>query len=314
MSFQQPIALLALLAVPLVAAAVVWWRRRRPARGIPYPDLDVVARADPGPRLRRHLPLALALLALTGLAFALARPEVNRAQPRERATIMLVIDVSGSMAAADVAPYRLRAAQDAALTFAQEVPRQYQVGLVSFNGRANLLVAPTTDRDALGRAIESLVPDGATAVGEAVVASLDAIRAEPGRRHRTAASSRRRASWCCPTARPRSGCRRRSRRSGRSRPACRCSPSPSARSTACSPTGSACRPTSRACATSPRPPGGKAYESRDAEEVSAVYEQLGSFIGTEQVKTEVTGWPAGIAAALLVLAGVAAWRFGPRLS
>ena len=60
--------------------------------------------------------------------------------------------------------------------------------------------------------------------------------------------------------------------------------------------------------------GGDAYESRDAEEVSAVYEHLGSFIGTEQVKTEVTGWPAGIAAALLVLAGVAAWRFGPRLS
>jgi hypothetical protein len=60
--------------------------------------------------------------------------------------------------------------------------------------------------------------------------------------------------------------------------------------------------------------GGDAYESRDAEEVSAVYEQLGSFIGTEQVKTEVTGWPAGIAAGLLVLAGVAAWRFGPRLS
>ena len=93
---------------------------------------------------------------------------------------MMAIDVSGSMAAADVSPYRLRAAQDAALTFAQEVPRQYQVGLVSFNGRANLLVAPTTDRDALDRAIQSLVPDGATAVGEAVVASLDAIRASQG--------------------------------------------------------------------------------------------------------------------------------------
>ena len=180
MSFQQPVALLALLAVPLVLGAVVWWRRRRPAPGIPYPDLDVIAKADPGPRLRRHLPLALALLALAGLAFALARPEVNRAQPRERATIMLAIDVSGSMAAADVSPYRLRAAQDAALTFADQVPRQYQVGLVSFNGRANLLVAPTTDRDALHRAIESLVPDGASAVGEAVVASLDAIRATQG--------------------------------------------------------------------------------------------------------------------------------------
>ena len=89
---------------------------------------------------------------------------------------MLAVDVSGSMAADDVAPYRLRAAQDAALTFADEVPRQFQVGLVSFSGQANLLVAPTTDRAALRRAIDGLTPDGATAIGEAVLTSLDAIR------------------------------------------------------------------------------------------------------------------------------------------
>ncbi len=100
----------------------------------------------------------LALLALTGVHVALARPEVYRDQPRERATIMLVVDVSGSMAATDVYPYRLRAAQDAALTFADEVPRQYQVGLVSFSGQANVLVAPTTDRTALKRGIEGLRP------------------------------------------------------------------------------------------------------------------------------------------------------------
>jgi Ca-activated chloride channel family protein len=78
-----------------------------------------------------------------------------------------VVDVSGSMAATDVTPYRLRAAQDAALTFAEEVPRQYQVGLVSFSGQANLLVAPTTDRQALKRGIDGLVHDGAPAVGDA---------------------------------------------------------------------------------------------------------------------------------------------------
>ena len=108
--------------------------------------------------------------------FALARPAVDRQVPRERATIMLAVDVSGSMAATDVDPYRLRAAQDAALTFIEEVPRQYQVGLVSFSGQANLLVAPTTDREAMRRAIETLTPDGATAVGEAIESSLDAIR------------------------------------------------------------------------------------------------------------------------------------------
>ena len=103
-----------------------------------------------------------------------------------------------------MAPYRLRAAQDAALTFADEVPRQYQVGLVSFSGQANLLVAPTTDRAALRRAIEGLTPDGATAVGEAIVslARRDPHRAE--RRRRGHGRSSRRASWCSPTARRRS--------------------------------------------------------------------------------------------------------------
>jgi Ca-activated chloride channel family protein len=312
-SFQQPLALLALLAVPLVAAAVVWWRRRRPSPGIPYPDLDVIARADPGPRLRRHLPLALALLALAGLAFALARPEVYRAQPRERATIMLVIDVSGSMAAADVSPFRLRAAQDAALAFAEEVPRQYQVGLVSFNGRANLLVAPTTDRDALGRAIESLIPDGATAVGEAIAASLDAIRTSQGVAPDGGALEAARivvlSDGATTVGLPPSIAAERARQAGV--PVYTVS---LGTQDGVLPNGQRVPPDVEGMRDIAEVTGGEAYESRDAEEVSAVYEQLGSFIGTEQVKTEVTGWPAGIAAGLLVLAGVAAWRFGPRLS
>jgi Ca-activated chloride channel family protein len=312
-TFQQPLLLLTLLAVPLVAALVVWWRRRRPAPGIPYPDLDVIVSADPGPRLRRHLPLALALLALTGLAFALARPEVDRAQPRERATIMLAVDVSGSMAAADVSPYRLRAAQDAALTFAQEVPRQYQVGLVSFNGRANLLVAPTTDRTALSRAIENLVPDGATAVGEAVVASLDAIRASQGLAEEGGQLEAARivvlSDGATTVGLPPSIAAERAAQAG----------VPVFTVSLGTPdgvlsNGQRVPPDVEGMRALAETTGGDAYESRDAEEVSAVYEQLGSFIGTEQVKTEVTGWPAGIAAGLLVLAGVAAWRFGPRLS
>ncbi len=313
MSFQQPLFLLALLAVPLAAAAVVWWRRRRPAPGIPYPDLDIVARADPGPRMRRHLPLALALLALVGLAFALARPEVDRAQPRERATIMLVIDVSGSMAAADVSPYRLRAAQDAALTFAEEVPRQYQVGLVSFNGRANLLVAPTTDREALGRAIESLVPDGATAVGEAVVASLDAIRASQGVAEEGAPLEAARivvlSDGATTVGLPPSLAAEQASQAGV--PVFTVS---LGTIDGVLPNGQRVPPDIEGMAALAESTGGQAYESRDAGEVREVYEQLGSFIGTERVRTEVTGWPAGIAAGLLVLAGLAAWRFGPRLS
>jgi Ca-activated chloride channel homolog len=313
MSFQQPLFLLALLAVPLVAAAVVWWRRRRPAPGSPYPDLDVIARADPGPRLRRHLPLALALLALAGLAFALARPEVYRAQPRERATIVLAIDVSGSMAAADVSPYRLRAAQDAALTFAEEVPRQYQVGLVSFSGQANLLVAPTTDRDALTRAIEGLVPDGATAVGDAVTASLDAIRASQGIAEDGGRLEAARivvlSDGATTVGLPPSIAAEQARQAGVPVYTVALGTQDGVLAN-----GQRVPPDVEGMRDLAEATGADAYESRDAEAVSAVYEELGSFIGTEQVKTEVTGWPAGIAAGLLILACVAAWRFGPRLS
>ncbi|HMN98404.1 MAG TPA: VWA domain-containing protein [Miltoncostaeaceae bacterium] len=313
MSFGQPLLLLLLLAVPLVLALVVWWRRRRPAAGIPYPDLDVIAAADPGPRLRRHLPLALAMLALTGLVFALARPAVDRQVPRERATIMLAVDVSGSMAATDVDPYRLRAAQDAALTFIEEVPRQYQVGLVSFSGQANVLVAPTTDREAMRRAIETLTPDGATAVGEAIESSLDAIRSvqpttdDNGRLE--AARIVVLSDGATTVGIPPAVAAQDAKEAG-------------------VPVYTVALGTEDGVLSNgqPVPPdptglreiaditGGQAYESTDAESVSAVYEKLGSLVGTESVRSEVTAWPAGIAVILLILAGAAAWRVSPRLS
>lgn len=182
MSFANPWALL--LLIPLLAGAA-WWvlreRRGTRAAAVPFADLDLVAVAAPGRRWTRWLPGTLLLLALTGFTFALARPEAVTAIPREEGSIMLAIDVSGSMAADDVAPYRLRAAQDAAKTFADTVPRQFQVGLVAFNGQADILLPPSTDRAALKRSIDSLVADGATASGEAILSSLDAIRStQPG--------------------------------------------------------------------------------------------------------------------------------------
>jgi Ca-activated chloride channel family protein len=312
-SFGQPLLLLLLLAVPLVLALVVWWRRRRPAAGIPYPDLDVIAASDPGPRLRRFLPLALAALALTGFVFALARPAVDRQVPRERATIMLAIDVSGSMAATDVDPYRLRAAQDAALTFVEKVPRQYQVGLVSFSGQANLLVSPTTDREAMRRAIETLAPDGATAVGSAIEAALEAIRSvQPG----TDDSGRLESARIVVLS------------DGATTVGVQPSEAAQHAKEAGVPVYTVALGTDDGVLSNgqPVPPdpaglqeiaditGGRAYQSDDAASVSAVYERLGSLVGTESVRSEVTAWPAGIAVILLILAGAAAWRFSPRLS
>lgn len=313
MTFVNPIVLLALLAIPAVAALVVWWRRRRPGDGIAHPDLDLIAAADPGPRARRHLPLALALLAAAALVVALARPQMWRDEPVEQATIMLAIDVSGSMAADDVEPFRLRAAQDAALRFADTVPRQYQVGLVSFSGTANVLVPPTTDRLALGRAIEGLVPNGATAVGDAVDASLDAIRSvDAGADDDGTLESARillLSDGATTTGLLTSTAAQEAARLGV--PVFTVSLGTSA---GVLPDGTPVPPDAEELRQLSEVTGGETYQSDDAESVGRVYEQLGSFIGTERVLGEATAWPAGIGALLLVAAGVAAWRLGPRLT
>jgi Ca-activated chloride channel family protein len=314
LTFQHPLLLLALLAVPLLAALAVWWRRRRPVEGVPFPDLDLVASADPGPRRRRHLPLALAVLALAGFTLALARPQVYRDQPRERATIMLAIDVSGSMSADDVDPFRLRAAQDAALTFAAEVPRQYQVGLVSFSGQANLLVPPTTDRDALKRAIDGLRPDGATAVGEAIETSLSAIRAaQPGAAQDGGRLEAARivvlSDGATTVGIPPSLAADDAKQAGVPVFTVALGTADGTLSDGTPVPPDAAGLTQIADAT-----GGDSYESTDAASVRAVYQHLGSFIGTQRVRSEVTAWSAGLAALALVMAGVAAWRLGPRLS
>ena len=309
MSFGWPFALLALLVLPAAVLVYVVYRRRVSRHAVPFPDVDLLLVAAQRGRLRRYVPVGLAALAMTGFLFALARPEVSRSVPKEQATIMLAIDTSGSMSADDVAPYRLRAAQDAALKFAERVPRQYKVGLVNFSGSAATLVSPTTDRVAFANAVETLRADGATAIGEAVFASLDALRSSQpgavtlqsarilllsdgentvGRTPEQAAQAAREAD--VPVATVALGTPDGVLPNGRPVP-----PNPEALKALAESTGAA------------------SYESRDADSLSNVYEKLGSVIGTEQVLQEVTAWPAGIAALLLALAGVAAWRFGSRL-
>ena len=311
MSFVAPwfLALLALIPLGLLARAA--WRRRRGRDGVPHPDVELVAAAAPRLRARRHLPLALAVVAFVGMTVALARPEVDRDRPREQATIMLVMDVSGSMAAEDVAPYRLRAAQDAALRFADEAPRNYQIGLVSFSGEASLLLPPTTDRAAFERAIESLVPDGATAVGDAVMTALDAVResdapTQDGRFEsaRILLLSDGSSTTGVPVA---------TAEDEASRMGVPVFTVALGTEEGVLDNGQRVPPDAPALEGLAEATGGDFYETRDAESLGAVYERLGSFIGTERVPTEVTGWPAGVAAILLVMAGAAAWRLSPRL-
>jgi len=289
-SFASPWALLLLL--PLAAGVAWWaWRERRGTRAaaVPFADLDLVAIAAPRRRWTRWLPTTLLVLALTGFTVALARPEAVTSVPREEGTIMLAIDVSGSMAADDVAPYRLRAAQDAAKTFAEKVPRQFQVGLVAFSGQADVLLPPSTDRAAFARAVDSLVADGATASGEAILSSLDAIRStQPGSQQL---------------------------RSGRilllSDGANTVGTMPEEAAQQAKQAGVPVYTVALGTAEGVLPDG-RAVPP-DAASVRTVYEDLGTFIGTRQVMAEVTAWPTGIAALLLLLAGIAAWRVGPRL-
>jgi Ca-activated chloride channel homolog len=126
-------------------------------------------------RWLRHLPVALVLLALAALAFAAARPRVERNVAYGRTSVILALDVSGSMCSTDVQPNRLAVAQRSAREFVENQPKGLRMGLVVFSGFAELTVPPTTDRKALVDAIQALTVGHGTAIGTAMLKALDAI-------------------------------------------------------------------------------------------------------------------------------------------
>jgi Ca-activated chloride channel homolog len=172
-SFDWPIALLALLLVPLLLGAYLRYDARREPTAATFgnPNLlpTVVARR---PGRLRHLPLAVLLVGLTAMIFGVARPHANVSVRREEATIILAIDVSRSMKATDVKPNRLEAARAAAKAFVEKIPEKYQVGVVSFATRAVVGLPPTTDRSLVAASLDSLTPGEGTAIGDAVALSL----------------------------------------------------------------------------------------------------------------------------------------------
>ncbi|MEJ7797046.1 MAG: VWA domain-containing protein [Solirubrobacteraceae bacterium] len=179
MSFAQPLFLVALVLVPLGLVAYLRHERSRRAAVAAFAAPAVFASVAPStPGARRHVPLAVYAIALAVLLVALARPQRTVAVPVERASIMLTTDYSGSMQATDVAPSRLVAARVAAQRFLEDVPDGVRVGLVSFNQAARLVAGPTTDRDLLRRSIATLAPSGGTATGEALAVSLNALASE----------------------------------------------------------------------------------------------------------------------------------------
>ena len=180
-AFTEPVRLLLLVVVAAVVAGYVWMQSRRPVYAARFTELELLASVAPRrPGWRRHVPAGLLLLSLVALTTAFAKPEADVKVPRERATIVVALDTSASMQATDVSPDRFTAAKASAKAFVDRLPKQFNVGLVSFNAVASVVATPTQDHGAVRAAIDNLRLAGGTAIGEAVVASVNAIRNVPG--------------------------------------------------------------------------------------------------------------------------------------
>ncbi|MDT8304410.1 MAG: VWA domain-containing protein [Anaerolineae bacterium] len=178
MSVLSPWFLTLLLLIPLLLAAYLWMLLRRRKFAVRYSSLSLIREALPRrSRWRQHLPFALFLLGLTGLLAAVARPVALVEVRLSRTTIILALDVSRSMCATDVDPNRLTVAQDAALAFIEDQVEGTQIGVVAFADFAELVVPPTTDKEALRAAVENLTTALGTAIGSATLKAIDAIAA-----------------------------------------------------------------------------------------------------------------------------------------
>jgi Ca-activated chloride channel family protein len=174
-TFERPLLLLALLLVPLAIALYVLAERRRMRYAVRFTNVDVLAGVVRGRIWRQYLPLVLFLLALSALCVGVARPERRTLVPKDRATVILVVDVSRSMEAKDVKPSRIGAATQAVRVFLDKVPSRLQVGLIAFAGDPAVASPPTTDHSLVREALGTLqwYPSfGGTAIGDALAEAV----------------------------------------------------------------------------------------------------------------------------------------------
>ena len=174
MNFLAPQSLLGLLLIPVAIGFYLWAQRRRSKYAVRFTNLALLSNLAPRrPSWRRHLPPVLYLGAIAALLIGLARPTMVLQVPREDATVILTMDVSGSMRATDVSPTRLDAAKASALSFIDQLPDNVRVGVVAFASEPVTLVSPTTDRAQTKEAINSLTARDGTAMGDALMQVLD---------------------------------------------------------------------------------------------------------------------------------------------
>jgi Ca-activated chloride channel homolog len=344
MSFGHPLLLLVLLALPLVAAVYLWLERRPPRYAMTYPNVDLLIAVSRGRQVRRYIPPFLALLAVAGLCVALARPHRSTLVPSNDATVVLVVDVSGSMQAKDVKPTRLGAAQEAVRKFLKRVPPQVKVALVAFAGDPQVAAPPTTDRNLVLQGLDALNyfgGFGGTAIGDALAAAVELVKPPPPSGVQTVA-------YTVAAAPPKKkspvtilflsdghqtrGLLQPLEGAARAKEA----GIPVFTIALGTPNGMLDRGFrggfpgggggfggfGRRIPVPPDPvtlraiaqmTGGKFFEARSAKAVSSAYENLGSVVGREPGKREVTWWFVALAAILLVAAAIFSAVIAPRL-
>jgi Ca-activated chloride channel family protein len=318
MTLTWPLALLALLLVPVALALALWLDRRRARYAVAFTNLDVLASVVEHRRAwRRWVPLALFLLALAACATALARPRAKMSVPDENATVVLLVDTSGSMRARDVEPTRLDAATAAIRSFLDRLPKRFKVGLVEFSSSPDVLTEPTRDRQDVRDALSYLAPDAGTAIGDGLnvatrlaVASLEreGVRRRPDGRLPAAivllsdgAQNRGRYSPSQAARRARAaGIRVYTVALGTPHGVVHFGFGPFGDTIPVPPD----PPTMRLIA---RTTGGKSFTARSARKLGAVYDRLGSSIGRRTERREISSWFA-LAAALLLAGAVGTGR------
>jgi Ca-activated chloride channel family protein len=182
MSFTSPLLLLALLVVPAVLVFAIAVDRRRSRYPVSFTNIELLASLVQERRAwRRWVPLALLLVALACASTALARPKARLSVPENNGTVILVVDVSGSMRANDVEPTRLDAAVSAMRTFLDKLPPQFKVGLVAFSSEPEVLSAPTRDRELIREALGYLMPEAGTAIGDGLQVGVRLVQSSLAR-------------------------------------------------------------------------------------------------------------------------------------
>jgi len=311
LAFDSPGRLWALLVVVALLGAYVLMQRRRSRYAVRLPGLELLASVAPKLGWRRHLPAALMLLALAGTTTAFAEPTANVQVPREKATIIVALDVSASMAATDVSPDRLTAAKSAAQQFVAQLPPRFNVGLVAFSSSAAVVVPATQEHTAVTEAIGALSLGSGTAIGEAVASSLDAVAEVAGTGDSAPAHIVLLSDGANTVGRPLSQAIGQAQQAG-------VPVSTIAYGTAQGvvqigrqyisvPVDSA------ALADLAESTGGRSYSAASGDQLKGVYKDIGSSVGTKTERHEVSGGFAGVALALAVAAGVTAFLLSPRL-